>query len=278
MRNKVQAFSNKKIYAALFAIGLIVSPAQTLASSSTHLDVEYDLKILGVQLGRVGLAARVKNNNYSIAIRAFTDGVMDKLLKFTIETRARGVYNGYKINSTEYMTAYSNKRITRKVVVKYPNKSRVTVDSTPPYFRYPDTVALRDKDLYNVVDPLGAMLLPVNKKYKASAAQQCNRDQAIFDGVTRYKLKMSATKNTRKNDVKLKGAIACIVRYTPISGHRKGQGDRTIIDNFATAKVWILPVKNTNIIIPILVEIPTQFGSFVIEAKHIKLNGKAYNN
>ncbi|NRA88012.1 MAG: DUF3108 domain-containing protein [Rhizobiales bacterium] len=272
MRYKCQSKCKNKYLSVIIIAAYLALNASI--SYATNIDAEYQLNIHGVKLGSVGLVARLKNKSYSIAIRAFTDGFIDRMLKFTIETRARGVYNGHKINSTEYMTAYSNKRIKRRVVVKYPNNSRASVNATPPYVDYKDTIPLRAKHLRNVVDPLGAMLLPFNKKYANNAGQQCNRIQPIFDGVTRYKLVMSAIKNTRKNDKSLKDAVSCLVRYYPIAGHRKGQSDRTIIDNYASAKVWLLPIENANSLLPVHVEIPTKFGSFEIKATKIKVDGK----
>lgn len=242
----------------------------SFAAGNVKVNVNYSLNIGGFKLGSVGLAARLKKNSYAISIRAFTTGGMDSLMRFTIETRARGVYNGHKVNSTEYMTAYSNQRIKRHVVVKYPNKSRATVDAKPAYRSFKDTVPLRAKHMRNVVDPLGAMLLPFNKKYAHDSNQQCNRVQSIFDGVTRYKLQMRAIKNT---DSKFKNAIACKVTYTPIAGHRKSQGDKTIIDNFASAKVWLMPIEKAGVLLPVKVEIPTQFGTFSIISSSIDVGG-----
>lgn len=252
-------------------VGMMALPTQALAAGNVNVNVNYSLNIAGFQLGSVGLAARLKAKSYAIAIRAFTTGGLDRLMSFTIETRARGVYKGLRVNSTEYVTAYSNKRLKRKVVVTYPNTTRATVDASPAYRKYKDTVPLRAKHLRNVVDPLGAMLLPFNPKFAHNDQRQCSRIQPIFDGVARYKLAMSPTKNTDKN---YKNAIACIVRYTPIAGHRKSQGDKTIIDNFARAKVWLMPIEKAGVLLPVKVEISTQFGTFSIVSDSIDIGGK----
>lgn len=251
-------------------IGILAMPAHAFAAGNVNVNANYNLNMAGFKLGSVGLAARLKPKSYAISIRAFTTGGLDALMRFTIETRARGIYNGHKVNSTEYMTAYSNKKITRKVVVNYPNKSRATVKATPAYGNFKDTVPLHAKHMRNVVDPLGAMLLPFNKDFAVNAQEQCNRVQPIFDGVTRYKLQMQAVKNT---DKKFKTAIACKVSYTPIAGHRQGKSDKTIIDNFASAKVWLVPIEKAGVLLPVKVEIPTKFGTFSIVSNSINVGG-----
>lgn len=268
MSKSVQAF--KISFKILSLISILALPSQVLAAGNVNVNVNYKLNIAGFQLGSVGLAARLKAKSYAIAIRAFTTGGLDRLMSFTIETRARGVYNGTRVNSTEYVTAYSNQRLKRKVVVTYPNKTRATVSAKPAYRKYKDTVPLRAKHMRNVVDPLGAMLLPFNNKFAHNSKQQCSRVQPIFDGVTRYKLVMSPADN---NDKDFKNAIACIVRYTPIAGHRKSQSDKTIIDNFASAKVWLLPIEKAGVLLPVKVEIPTQFGTFSIVSSSIDVGG-----
>lgn len=265
---RIQSLKTTFKIISLLAVASFTTPVY--AASKVNVNVNYSLNIGGFKLGSVGLAARLKKNSYAISIRAFTTGGLDSLMRFTIETRARGVYNGHKVNSTEYMTAYSNQRIKRHVVVTYPNNSRATVDAKPAYRSFKDTVPVRAKHLRNVVDPLGAMLLPFNKKYKHNASEQCSRVQPIFDGVTRYKLEMRAIKNT---DPKFKNAIACKVNYTPIAGHRKGKGDKTIVDNFASAKVWLMPIEKAGVLIPVKVEIPTQFGTFSIISNSINVGG-----
>lgn len=265
---RIQSLTKSFKILSFAAIASLATPAY--AAGKVNVNVNYSLNIGGFKLGSVGLAARLKKTGYAISIRAFTTGGLDSLMRFTIETRARGVYNGHKVNSTEYMTAYSNQRVKRYVVVKYPNTSRATVDAKPAYRAFKDTVPLHAKHLRNVVDPLGAMLLPFNKKYTINANEQCNRVQQIFDGVTRYKLQMHAVKNT---DSKFKTAIACKVSYTPIAGHRKSQGDKTIIDNFATAKVWLMPIEKAGVLLPVKVEIPTQFGTFSIISSSIDVGG-----
>lgn len=266
---RMPSFKNSLKLIAVFSI--IALPTQSLAAGKVNVNANYSLNIAGFKLGSVGLAARLKSNSYAISIRAFTTGGLDRLMRFTIETRARGQYNGHKVNSTEYMTAYSNKRLKRKVVVTYPNNSRATVHATPPYGKFKDSVPVYAKHLRNVVDPLGAMLLPFNKKYKPNTQKQCSRVQPIFDGVTRYKLTMSAVKNTDKT---YPNAIACKVSYTPIAGHRKGKADKTIIDNFASAKVWLIPIEKAGVLIPVKVEIPTKFGTFSIKTDTIDVGGK----
>lgn len=265
---RIQSLTRSFRIIFLLAITSLALPAY--AAGKVNVNVNYSLNIGGFKLGSVGLAARLKKSSYAISIRAFTTGGLDSLMRFTIETRARGVYNGHKVNSTEYMTAYSNQRIKRHVVVKYPNTARATVNAKPAYRAYKDTVPLHADHMRNVVDPLGAMLLPFNKKYAANANEQCNRVQQIFDGVTRYKLKMHAVKNT---DAKFSNAIACKVSYTPIAGHRKSQSDRTIIDNFATANVWLMPIEKAGVLLPVKVEIPTQFGTFSIISNSVDVGG-----
>ncbi|MCJ8324010.1 MAG: DUF3108 domain-containing protein [Rhizobiales bacterium] len=276
----IQSFIRPKILFKAHLIALIAGfllPTYASAASKTNIDVNYNLKLAGFQLGSVGLAARLKQKSYAISIRAFTTGTLDRILRFTIETRARGVYNGAKINSTEYITAYSNKRVKRHVVVKYPNGQRAQVTATPPYRSFDDSVPLQAKHLLNVVDPLSAMLLPLNKKYKSSSASQCNRIQSVFDGVSRYKLQMRQATKPKTDNKMLQQAIYCKVGYTPISGHRKSRADRTIIDNYATATVWLLPLKAEGVLLPLKVEIPTQFGTFTIQAKHVDIDGKRLN-
>ncbi len=277
IKNKPNGINSKAIVKPLLGLCLssfLMLPPVYVNAASLNVNVNYKLSIAGFKLGSVGLAARLKNKNYAISIRAFTTGALDKIMRFTIETRARGRYVGPRINSTEYITAYSNKKLKRHVVVKYPDRTRASVNAKPAYPKFKDTVPLHAKHLRNVVDPLGAMLLPFNKQYKIDSKNQCKRSQAIFDGVTRYTLQMSSVGSNHSNDKMLKHAIICKIKYLPIAGHRKSQVDKTIIDNFSSATVWLYPVEKAGVLLPLKIEIPTQFGTFKILSNTLTIGSK----
>ena len=65
------------------------------------------------------------------------------------------------------------------------------VDISPPFGDSPDRVPLRPHDQRNIIDPVGAYVFPAPKSGPPLSPAACDRTLPIFDGYTRFDLKLS---------------------------------------------------------------------------------------
>ena len=116
-------------------------------------------------------------------------------------------------------------------------------------------VPVTEQQLENVLDPLSAiMALSLDQ-----TGDPCWRTLSVFDGKHRFDLIFTPKRQSSRN-------VVCSVRFVPISGHRKGEGNSVITGN---AEVVLRRVPKANIVIPSRVTVPTIVGNAVLESEKV---------
>jgi len=116
-------------------------------------------------------------------------------------------------------------------------------------------VPVTEQQLENVLDPLSAiMALSLDQ-----TGDPCRRALSVFDGKHRFDLIFTLKRQSSRK-------LVCGVRFVPISGHRKGEGNSVIIGN---AEVVLRRVPKANIVIPSRVTVPTIAGDAVLESEKV---------
>jgi len=116
-------------------------------------------------------------------------------------------------------------------------------------------VPVTEQQLENVLDPLSAiMALSLDQ-----TGDPCWRTLSVFDGKHRFDLIFTPKRQSSRN-------VVCSVRFVPISGHRKGEGNSVITGN---AEVVLRRVPKANIVIPSRVTVPTIAGNAVLESEKV---------
>ena len=117
------------------------------------------------------------------------------------------------------------------------------------------SVPVTEQQLENVLDPLSAiMALSLDQ-----TGDPCWRTLSVFDGKHRFDLIFTLKRQSSRK-------LVCGVRFVPISGHRKGEGNSVIIGN---AEVVLRRVPKANIVIPSRVTVPTIAGDAVLESEKV---------
>jgi len=116
-------------------------------------------------------------------------------------------------------------------------------------------VPVTEQQLENVLDPLSAiMALSLDQ-----TGDPCRRTLSVFDGKHRFDLIFTPKRQSSRN-------VVCGVRFVPISGHRKGEGNSVITGN---AEVMLRRVPKANIVIPLRVTVSTIAGNAVLESEKV---------
>ena len=112
-----------------------------------------------------------------------------------------------------------------------------------------------EQDLQDVLDPLSAiMALSLDNKKEV-----CRRTLSVFDGKRRFDLIFKPKPGASPN-------VVCLVRFAPISGHRKDE-DRSVITG--NAEVVLRRVPKANIVIPWRITVPTIAGNAVLTSDQV---------
>jgi hypothetical protein len=133
-----------------------------------------------------------------------------------------------------------------------------------------DRVPITDEHRLGAIDPMSAALMPVAGAGDVAGPDACNRTLPIYDGRQRYDLALSYDRAERAKDVKgFSGAVAvCRVTYRPVAGHRANRKQVRELSENKNIFVWLAPIADTRVLVPIRVTIGTAVGTFIVQATH----------
>ena len=127
----------------------------------------------------------------------------------------------------------------------------------------PKYVEVEAKHLAAVLDPASSMIVPMSGENAADPRKVCNQTFPIFDGETRYDIKLSF-KSTKP--VKTTGydgwAHVCKMKYVPVAGHKKSHRSVKEMAENEQMEIWLAPMGGVSVFTPIKILIGTKYGRF----------------
>jgi hypothetical protein len=245
---------------AFFALISFAASAQTLRAT-------YAISLLGLPIGTGYVKAEITPTSYSVDGRAKLNALA------SLVSNSRGASDGHgaivqrRVSPAAFATTAASAHSTRTIRMALKDNTVVAVDISPPFAEHPDRVPLRPRDTRNVVDPVGAFVFLAPAKGPAISAAACDRTLPIFDGYTRFDLKLSYAGEQRVKAKGYNGPVAvCNVRYAPIAGHRKDRPATKYMEENRDVQIWLAPVEGTGALVPFRISIKTMVGVLAIEA------------
>jgi len=250
------------VFATLAALIAAAAPA-----SADTLRASYGISLLGLPLGSGALKADVTAKSYTIDAQAKLNALASLVVNSRGASRGNGAIVDGRVSPANFATTAASSKMTRTIRMAMRDKAVVAVDISPPFEDKPDRVPVRPEDRRNVIDPVGAFVLPAPKTGGLVSPAACDRTLPIFDGWTRFDVKLSWT-GERKVSVKgYNGPVAvCAVRYVPIAGQRKDRPATKFMEENKDMEVWLAPVGGVGVLMPFRISVRTMVGVVVIEA------------
>ena len=168
---------------------------------------------------------------------------------------------------SSFATTASNSKMTRTIRMALSGNAVRGVDISPPFEDKPDRVPLEPRDKLNIVDPVGAFVIPAPAQAPATSAAACNRKIPIFDGYTRFDVDLSYVGERTVKTKGYSGPVAvCAARYTPIAGHRRDRPATKFMAENKDMEIWLAPIGGSKVLMPYRISIRTMIGTAVAEA------------
>ena len=255
--------------AALAALGMGFVPA-----AAQTLKVTYGISLLGLPLGTGTVRAEISPAAYDVEGQAKLNALASLVNNSRGVSRGHGAIVGGHLSPAAFATTAASSSATRTIRMAMAHNAVAQVDISPPFGDHPDRVPLRAEDTHNVIDPVAAYVFPKAAGQPLSAAD-CDRTLPIFDGYTRFDLKLSFVE---QREVKAKGysgpVEVCAVRYEPIAGHRRDRPATKFMAENREMQIWLAPVAGAPALAPFKVSIKTMVGVLNIEATEFAVSGK----
>ena len=244
-------------------------------ASADMLHATYRVSLIGLPIGTANLNAEITPSSYSIV----ADGKLTGLAKLFSSAQgassgAGAIING-RVSPATFATIAANANMTRTIRMALAGNAVKGVDIAPPFQVKPDRVPLGPHDEQDVVDPIGAVIIPAPASAPILSPAACTRKIPIFDGFTRFDIDLTYVGQRR---VKVKGydgpVVVCAIRYVPISGHSRNRPATKFMAENKDLEVWLAPIESDHVLIPFRVSARTMIGTTVIEASEFRLELK----
>jgi len=239
------------------------------------LHVTYRVSLVGLPIGSVNLNADLTPTSYAIAGDAKLTGLARLFTNAHGASAGSGAIVQGHVSPATFATIASSSDMTRTIRMALAGNVVTGVDVSPPFVDKPDRVPLGPDDKRNVVDPVGAVILPAPPSGPILSPAACNRTVPIFDGYTRFDITLSYV---GERTVSAKGyagpVVVCAARYVPISGHSRDRPATKFMADNKDLEVWLAPIASDHLLIPFRVSVRTMIGTTVVEAQEFRLDQK----
>lgn len=134
--------------------------------------------------------------------------------------------------------------------------SRLSVE--PPAKTGEDIVPVGPEHRRGVTDPLSAALLPGS----IPPADVCGRSLAVFDGWSRWDVRLSAETILEEAPAGTRGpVVACAARWVPIAGHRSGHRSVRYMADNRDVEIRFARLPDRDLWIPVDAHVGTLIGT-----------------
>lgn len=255
------------------AIAAFVVSGAVMAQAGS-LDVEYDISLLGLPLGKATMTGKVERSRYAVQIQAKLTGLAGMISGGRGAGTASGTIAGVRVAPTSFAVTSRAGKDQRTVRMSLPGGAVRAVDIVPPIDVHPDRVPVDNAHKRGVVDPIGALLMPVRTGVAPGDPAICDRTIPVFDGAARFDVKLIPSGSKAIQTAGFTGDVAvCKARYVPIAGHRPSRKATQFMAENEDLEVWLAPLGSTGLVAPYRISIRTMVGTTVLQASRFAVDG-----
>ncbi|MDD7909343.1 MULTISPECIES: DUF3108 domain-containing protein [Pseudovibrio] len=249
----------------------------TLSTTTTEAKTQqvggtYDISIAGFTVGRGSLSLVLQGNAYSAKVGMEPAGIGTLFSTGKGGAEATGWLKGKRVLPSRYTMA--SQAANRDFFVNLRQGSgHVRQAEVVPQFKPSKTrIKMTKRHKRNAMDPLSAAVVPAPSRAKVLDASVCNRTLPIYDGWTRFDVKMeyktikSVSGRGYDGDV-----VVCKVRWDPVAGHRPERKNVKMLQQANDIEAWFAPVGSSRVLIPYRISIPTPTGTLLIQAERLDM-------
>ena len=260
---------------ALLVSGILVlacgaaADERSPADSARDLDLTYRVYYGGFEVLRLGVDIRMAGNNYEMALKFRTQGMIGTLFPWSMKAYAKGVVNGERIRPVAAGNRNSWRGKQRWLEMRFPGRRPVVTDAHPP----PEGDRPSPESLLDAID-LASAVFAMTRQFERD--RNCGLDLPVFDGRRRYNLSFEGLDKgeIRRNGYSIYGGpvVKCRVGMKRLAGFKTriktysgwGEGDRA-------ASVFMGRHFIDGPPVPVRIELQTRWGDVLAHLTKAKL-------
>lgn len=243
------------------------------AHAQTKVVGDYRISFAGILLASAQVTLDLDARSYDADISMEPSGLGSIVTAIRTRIEADGAIRRDNVEPRNYFVEARDSKKGVRVTMSMRGGSVRGLDAKPPLKAHPQRVEVRAGDKRGITDPLSSGLMP----YPASAGlgpAACNRTLKIFDGWTRYDVKLSYRRMEQVSAGDYVGpAAVCGARWVPISGHREGRKEVEYLRANKGLEASLIPIPGHDFLFPYRISIQTRNGRIDVQARTLKVTG-----
>ncbi|MBN9009141.1 MAG: DUF3108 domain-containing protein [Rhizobiales bacterium] len=277
MRIRKTPLTARRFCAALAGAALVSAAAPSAAKAGdVSLKATYAISIAGLTVGRVDVKSSFDGNSYDAVIKGSTSGPSRIVSDASASMSGSGKFVGSRVLPASFQMVTLEGGFSTHVSIAMRGGAVTTVTALPPLIQADDRVPVTPQHKKDVVDPLGAFIVPLDRQGVPSGHRACARTVRVFDGWTRYDVPLyyKETKAIDGDATSYSGRIiVCGARFVPVAGHRSSRKAVQDMANNKRLEVWLAPVGGAPILVPYRILIGTDMCDLIIMATRFVTDG-----
>jgi Protein of unknown function (DUF3108) len=252
---------------AVVLASLLLDAGLSLASAQAKLDATYSATLLGLPIGHISWTVELHSNRFTSAATGGISGLLRIFSDGHGNVSAQGsLPGGEPVASHFALTLVAGKWSDDVRIVFRGNKAQEYVNAMPA--PGPNQVPITDANRTGVLDPMTAMLVHIPGVGKTAVPEACERTIPIFDGHTRYNLRLSFK---RVDAVSAAGVyqgpvVVCDVKFLPVAGYDPKHFLITYLASRRDIEIWLAPIAGSRLMVPYRMSMPTPMGLGILQA------------
>lgn len=251
------------ISASLLSALLAFAPLNGHAEQIRHR-ADFDIQLAGLPFARAQFNSLRNDNLYEIQVDFQSAGVGELVSDLTAELVSTGVIGERGLQSQRYYLQYRKGKRHRRFETEFKDGDVVATRIEPERDRskQKNWVAVTPDDLKAVTDPLAGLIQP-------ASSDPCKPLIPVYDGETRLDIELSAKGVEKFKTEGFDGKVViCSMRYTPLSGYRRGSNEAEFLKRLKSMEIWFAKSDRMNVYAPVFFSVPTRFGTLTMKATH----------
>jgi len=237
-------------------------------------ETKFSVRFGGIEIAKASFNINFDDKSYAVKGAGKTSGLVDWVAPGKGEFKSAGAMIENQLKPkihTALVHEKKKKPETLKLAFANNAVSDVEFKTNKPRKarKAPKYIPVEAKHMAAVMNPASALIVPMSGADAVDGRKVCNQQFPIFDGETRYniKLRYKSTKPV-KTDGYNGHAYVCQMRYVPIAGHKKNH--RTVKEMAANKKmeIWLAPMSGVSVFSPIQIVVGTKYGRFSAVPKY----------
>lgn len=246
-------------------IGTSVHAMMPSSKSKANVNALYSIELSGIEVGEINYKVQASEEKYTLSASMHIS-VLASLFKWKVEAVTMGKSTEGGAIKPEFFEYKTEGRKNQHVNVAFPRAEQNKFVIKPSLKSYKNRVPVKPEHLQKTFDPMTAIAV-LTQLSKTPSRNICNQQVPVFDGKSRYDIKLSFKKPVII-DLDKKGrrsAYICKMTYHPISGHKQDTRMREFLAKAPDIEVWLLPIPKAKMYALYQMTIPTPLGTAYIK-------------